>query len=325
MRMSLWLALRARVEQAAEQLDAAADQLFTELDHLDMVERLGHQMFGGTHNPDMAAVLWTIPQARAAARDAYLEYMHAARRCREYLAAVDPDRAGGSVRGLPEPVECGPARGGWQEHGGPDVEPARQPVTDVSRGRTAVYTELGADGLVELTNLDDGIVALRAEMLAAAGHAMRRHGPSVTVAQLEARATRGRDPITGTRTDWETGNQHGSSRHATAFTSREALVFAEAVAWNSPQRAAACAQADTLPIDDEERNHASVSLPARQVFGDDFRRHVHGRTRLGSIKNPQGSQPTVFADSATVTVLYRRERGGAWLPYTCYVNPEDPR
>jgi hypothetical protein len=50
-RVSLWLALRGRVEQAADQLSSAADQLFAELDHLDVVERLGQQVFDGTAWP----------------------------------------------------------------------------------------------------------------------------------------------------------------------------------------------------------------------------------------------------------------------------------
>lgn len=186
----------------------------------------------------------------------------------------------------------------------------------------AVYTELGPDGLTELTNVDDGIVAKRSEMLAAAGHATRRHGPAVAEAQLEARAMRQLDPITRTTTDWEKGTRHRANRHATAFTSRAALVFAEAVVWNSAERAAAFANADRKPVGAQEWKSVWINVPARRVFGDDFREHVHGRTRVGSVANPQGTQPTVFGDDALVKVLYRREPAGHdWLPYTCYIEP----
>lgn len=320
--MSLWQALRARIERAADDYENAMLAVFHELKHLDDVERFAIQEFDSTNNPDMRRCLELIPQGKEEARRALVEYRHAADTARGYLAAVDPDGAGGSVRGLPEPVPVGKFAGGWQEHGGAQVEPTRQPVSDVSRGRMGIYTELGPDGLIELTNMDDGIVGLRMKLMAGAGHATRRHGPDVTVAQLEARAMHKEDPITGTTTDWETGAEHKSSQHATAFTSREALVFAEAVSFGSREVQEARAYSDSLPDGHRFRNLAKAQLPASRVFGTGFRHHVHGRSRTGRAINPTGCVPTQFSNDATIVMMYKRQSPQhEWLPYTCYIKP----
>ncbi|HEY1175526.1 MAG TPA: hypothetical protein VGF17_05165, partial [Phytomonospora sp.] len=191
---------------------------------------------------------------------------------------------------------------------------ARRAETDVSRVRCHVYPEQGPKGLHDLTMRDDGIVALRSGWLDAGGHARRRHGGNVSQGQLGDRATAGKDPANGSGVDWETGRPHSPVRNATAFTSDAALVFAEAAAWNSAEGRAAIAEADATGA-----ARAEVLLPAADVFGPDFRAHVHGRTRIGSRSSPQGVAPTEFPDDTRIVAVYRRDAVDApWVAYTCY-------
>lgn len=59
---------------------------------------------------------------------------------------------------------------------------------------------------------------------------MQRHGEDITTQQLDDRATKGVDPMTGTTDDGikknldGTPKTHNYSKYATKFTSKEALV-----------------------------------------------------------------------------------------------------
>jgi hypothetical protein len=232
--------------------------------------------------------------------------------CRDYLHAVDPDNANGSIRGLEAPQAKGARHGG---HGGPNVPPARQPVTDPSRRRSHVYTEQdGATGLADMQNRDDGIIGARHAWIRCGGHALDRHGGQVTDQKLKDRAQHGKDPMTGDRTDWQNGRLHRYSQHATAFTSDSALVFAEMRIYDSRQ-----AQAKRQRID-PQRNQYTVAVPAAQVLGPDFRDHIRGWSRVGTANNPTGVVPTSFPDNTEFVATYKRLPGAPWGLHTCFPN-----
>ncbi|GLZ78555.1 hypothetical protein Afil01_33620 [Actinorhabdospora filicis] len=309
-----WLEVRATIDAAIEALDGLAA---TTAEYSGDADRIGShidELYGGSNNELPHTARDHTASAADRAGEAATGYRQAAQLCRDYLAAVDPDGAAGSVTGLAVPAAGGPAKGG---HGPAGSPPARQAVSDVSRGRSHVFPEQGPKGLADLTTRDDGIIALRSEWMDAGGHARLRHGGVVTEQQLKDRAMYGKDPVNGSRTDWETGGTHLPVRNATAFTTDSDLVFAEAAVWNSKEGRAV--------IKDAEANgdfRASVRVPASAIFGPDFRQHVRGQTRIGSENNPQGADPTQFTDTASVMAVYRRENENSpWVAYTCYPKP----
>lgn len=306
-----WTDVRTAIDAAIEAFERLAAS--TE-DHSRDADSLGARIatvFDGLGNDLPLTARDHSASAATRAGDSAAGYREAARLCRDYLAAVDPDGAAGSVEGLGAPTPVGPPKGGH----GPTGSPApRQAVTDVSRVRCHVYPEQGPKGLHDLTMRDDGIVALRSGWMDAGGHARRRHGGGVTEEQLKERAEEGKDPANGSGMDWETGRPHTPVRNATAFTSDASLVFAEAAVWNSREGRAAIAEAEAAGLP-----RAEVIVRAADVFGPDFRRHVHGRTRIGSARNPQGVASTVFTDDTRIVTVYRRDDANSpWAAYTCY-------
>ena len=114
-------------------------------------------------------------------------------------------------------------------------------------------------------------------------------------------------------TDWEHGDNHPPTRHATAFSSDAAAVYAEMAVWDYPAGRQTRADADAgggLAFE--------VSVAAKEVFGQSFRDHVRGWTRVGSQSNPAGVQPTEFPDDTVIVALYRHESvQDEWRAYTC--------
>lgn len=237
-----------------------------------------------------------------------------ARLCREYLATVDPDDAAGSIVGLPTPRPAGTTHGGHQVRGGPPVPPARQPLTDESRRRCHVYTEQATAGLNDLHQRQDGLLDWRRRYLDSSGHARLRHGGGVTDAQLRARVEHGIDPITGTVRDWETNDVHRCADHATAFASDADLAWAEMMAADSTT-----GQRQRRRAEDRGGPKYTVTLPASEVFGPQFRDHLRG----WSLQDGQSTQPTAFPDDTIIRTTYRRDSvEKPWHPVTCY--PEFP-
>lgn len=303
-----WLDVRATIDAAIEQLAAATTE------HSTRADEIGSHIatvFDGSNNRLPRDATDHSAAAADHATDGAAGYRHAAQLCRDYLAAVDPGGAAGSVTGLGSPTTVGPAKGG---HGPAGSPPARRALSDVSRERSHVFPEQGPKGLLDLTTRDDGIVAVRSRWMDAGGHARLRHGGVVTEQQLKDRAMYGKDPVNGSTTDWETGRPHRPPRHATAFTSDAAMVFAEARAWDSKDGRAARADA-------EAGGHvmARVEQPAKEVFGPDFRTHIRGQTRVGSPRNPQGAVDTQFSDETRIVTLYlRADTNSPWMAYTNY-------
>ncbi|MGH3712824.1 MAG: hypothetical protein ACRDT4_05100 [Micromonosporaceae bacterium] len=222
---------------------------------------------------------------------------------------------------LPAPQSYGPSRGGFTDDKGV-VPLGRRAVEDVSRRRSNVFTEVGPEGLRDLLDRDDGMIAMRSRWLDAGGHARLRHGGAVTEERLKRRALDGEDPVSGTTMDWEHGGNHRLPRHATAFASDADAVYAEMAIWDNPAGRAARLASDqaTAPLD---QVRYTVRVPATDVFGPGFRDHIRGCTRLGSPNNPQGTTPTVFPDDTVIVAVYQRDSPTSpWRAWTLYPKPQ---
>jgi len=314
-----WLTIRATIKTAITTYQTTATRIAARLQQLDQLQQETTTAHTSSTSPHTHQALTLLHQARTPLMTAHAQLLHAADQATHYLAVVDPDNAAGSINGLPAPTPDGPFHGGCQQQGGPPVPPARQPLTDTSRRRTFVYTEQGPDGLQDLLARDDGIIALRLKWMDAGGHAHLRHGEHITDTQLQHRALYGHDPITTTTTDWEHGKRHKCGRHATAFTSNAALVFAEMYIWNSPQGQQARAAADNPH---KQEKAFSVEIPATDIFGPTFRSYIRGWTRTGTQKAPISVTPTNFGDNTVIKAFYFRDSPSSeWKLYTCYPDP----
>lgn len=306
-----WPEVRSAIDAAIEAFERlAAEASGHSRDSDQLGSRISVALGGSSHELPRKALDHTASAADRAS-EAAMAYRYAAQLCKDYLAAVDPAGAAGSVTGLKPPVAVGAAKGG---HGPTGSPPARVSLTDVSRDRGYVFPEQGPNGLADLVTRDDGIIALRSQWMDAGGHARLRHGGGVTDQQLKDRAMYGKDPVNGSTTDWETGRPHTAVRNATAFTADADLVFAEAHAWNSKagRDARKAAESGGVPF-------FKVESRASEVFGPRFRDHVRGQTRVGSASNPQDAAPTSFGDDTTIRTLYTRaDAQTPWVAYTCY-------
>jgi len=178
----------------------------------------------------------------------------------------------------------------------------------------------------EVENVSDTLAtAQRIAELDKMGHAPVRHGGPdwVTDIQLEERAVKGIDPVSGTVFDafnkFPDGSPklHKVGRHATAFTTDQALLQAEDFARKSVQFqenvAAARANGD-LFVD-------PVELPLVDVFGSDYKSYVRGVSRLGSKQAPTGQVSTDFS-GGTLKAIYRLDHSGRVSLHTLYPNPK---
>ena len=313
-----WLTIRATIKTAITTYQTTATRIAARLQQLDQLQQETTTAHTSSTSPHTHQALALLHQARTPLMTAHAQLLHAADQATHYLAVVDPDNAAGSINGLPAPTPDGPFHGGCQQQGGPPVPPARQPLTDTSR-RTFVYTEQGPDGLQDLLARDDGIIALRLKWMDAGGHAHLRHGGHITDTQLQHRVLHGHDPITTTTTDWEHGKRHKYGRHATAFTSNAALVFAEMYIWNSPQGQQAKAKAEDPK---NPQSWFTVEIPAVDIFGPKFRDHLRGWSLVGTKNNPISAVPTNFGNNTVIKAVYfRRPSKNEWQLYTCYPDP----
>lgn len=306
-----WSRVRAAVDGAAEAFDQLADALKGHVDDADGVKAGIHELFGSSSSALTREAKEQTAVAAMGLSAAAERYKLAAGQCRAYLEWADPGGFGGSVRGLGEPTRFGEPMGGNGPQGCP---PARRPLTDVTEPRMRVFVEQGEHGMADLLDRDDGIIAERLRYLDAGGHGVGRHGEKVTDEQLRARAKDGLDPMNGTTLDWHHGREHKHPRHATAFTSDAALVYAEAAVAHSRAVREAKVEAD-----EDGREYIYVTLPAREIFGADFARHMRGFTRVGGTKRPAGVRPTVFGDTTVIVAQYHRaDPAQPWVPFSCF-------
>lgn len=206
---------------------------------------------------------------------------------------------------LTKPEVAGTTRRGG--HGGADVPPARVPIGDPSRDLVTAFVDAG---YTSPNCLPPGLVAERCFWMDQGGHPVLRHA-EIPHSTLINRVLSGRDPISDSTTDWETGNTHKYGRDATTFTSRAALIFAEARIWESAEATASrnAAGPDGLSF--------KVRVAASDVLGEDFRRHVAGWTLVGTKTNPAGAAPIDFPADTSIIAVYRNSDTG-WNLYTMY-------
>jgi len=211
---------------------------------------------------------------------------------------------------LPETARAEPHGG----HGVDDVPPSRVPIADTSRHLVSAFVDAGYTGP---NCLPQGLVDERSFWMDQAGHATLRHA-EVPDSTLMRRALLGWDPITGT--DRETGREHRYGRDATTFTSRAALVFAEAQVWLSDR-----CQRRQSELRDSSVRKLAVFLPAADIFGPDFTEHIRGWSRRGSKNQPAGCDPIAFPEDTQILAVYKRANKNApWLPYTVFPTREVP-
>jgi hypothetical protein len=152
--------------------------------------------------------------------------------------------------------------------------------------------------------------------LANQGHGPQRHEGDVTPQQLEDRAVKGFDPMTGTTTDGVHGGTHKTGRHATKINTPEDYVKAEEAMRQSKKfdeeaKKAKDAGIDTVVVDD---------VPLKDVLGDDYSKKLTGKTRLGSKNHPTGAEDTDFTDG-TMKAIYKEDGKGGYDLVTMYPEP----
>lgn len=283
--------------------------------HVRQVEELASRATAVARRPRGGELVSTFEGvARQLRRDVVIPLTLAARRNREIAAqlcggsAVSAGSSAGPV--VLDPV--GAAHGG---HGGTSdrpVPPAREPIEDVSRERIEQVLDGGA-GRPE--DLPEALVTLRLQWVDAGGHGALRHtATNADDAAQRDRCTRGHDPITGNRTDWETGRDHKYGRDASAFVTAAALIYAEARLWRTDT--AAQERATT------ERDGAlfcPVKVDASVVLGPRFAEYLRGYERLGSKNHPTGSAAVQFPPDTKIFAVYKRDSTDQpWYLYTIY-------
>jgi len=158
--------------------------------------------------------------------------------------------------------------------------------------------------------------------LAKNGHAVQRHGEAVTPQQLEDRAVKGFDPVTGTTDDAYNKKadgspaEHRTGRHATKFASKEAMVKAAEAVKKNPDHKKELEAAEKAG----DTRFSVETTKLEDALGKDYKKQVAGVSRIGSQKNPTGSQATDFTDG-TVTAVFEKDAKGNWNTLTMYPNP----
>lgn len=153
--------------------------------------------------------------------------------------------------------------------------------------------------------------------LKAQGHGPQRHEGDVTTKQLEERCMKGIDPMTGTTTDGVTSKTHKYSRNATKVNTPEDYVKAEEYLKNSNEYKDKVKYADAIG----KKQVVLEETKLKDIYGDSYSSKVDGRTRIGSAKNPQGSNVTEFSDESKMIGVYRKADDGTWNLLTMYPDP----
>jgi hypothetical protein len=199
----------------------------------------------------------------------------------------------------------------------PNVVTTQQ--TPVTKATTTTAT---TEATATQTNQQQA-VSQKFQELATQGHGPQRHGPAITEQQLDDRAIRGFDPVTGTTDDaynkLPNGNPatHSYGKNATKVTSEEAYVKAEEHIKNSQEFKDAVAAADAAGKD----QIPAITPKLEDIYGPNYRNEVFGKTRTGSAKNPTGSVETDFTDG-TMKGVYRKGIDGNWNLHTMYPEPK---
>lgn len=164
-------------------------------------------------------------------------------------------------------------------------------------------------------------ISKRFQELASQGHGPQRHGPAVTEPQLDDRAIRGFDPVTGTQYDAYnkrpdgTPAIHKTGKTASKVLSEENYVKAESHIKNSQDFKNAIADADAT-----NDPNAVVIIKLEDIYGQNYKNNVFGKTRVGP-KNTGTSVETDFTDG-TMKAVYTKTSSGEWELKTMYPEPK---
>lgn len=152
--------------------------------------------------------------------------------------------------------------------------------------------------------------ASRVDELKVQGHGPQKHEGQVGKAQHDERVLRGADPETGAVEVWRGGPKAGQPKippKSSSFKSNEAYAQAEAKAREHPDFTRGASEAKPeIKVKD---------LSLRDALGDDYLKHVEGRTTIGSA--PGSTRATDFS-GGTVTAIYRRNASGGYDLVTMY-------
>ncbi|GAA1832250.1 hypothetical protein GCM10009714_12000 [Microlunatus capsulatus] len=158
------------------------------------------------------------------------------------------------------------------------------------------------------------------------GHGSKKH-LDVSESEMESRARMGVPRIA------EPGVT-AAPRSITKFTSAEAFVAAEAVAWQSESTQAQrrIVESGYRVLLAQQRNPEEIraylrdndqienTSKASDVLGETWRDHVKGYTVAG-----EGSGPTSFSDDSTIRTYWRLSREGKWYLQSHFPQEDDPR
>ena len=202
----------------------------------------------------------------------------------------------------------------------PDIQPVFPdfPIPSVAVDAPSGEPSPDVDGANGADDVVDPAIQERYDELDQQGHGPARHGPDVTEQQLEDRAVRGIDPMTGTTTDGVHGGTHRYSKDATRVDSIEGFVEAEGIISSSQEFRDEFEEAVNVGDD-----FFSVEVPLEDIFGPDYQDHVTGVTREGTKNNPTGSTPTDFTDGNMQAVYRIDDITGEPELYTMYPKPRD--
>lgn len=192
----------------------------------------------------------------------------------------------------------------------PQLQEMRTALKEAMKGKPP------PDDLSTLTAMKKKLDEVFLADLGKQGHGPARHEGKVTPEQLTKRAVDGKDPMTGTTTDGVHGGTHRYSRHATRFKDPGDYVDADETIRSKPEFTT---EKDSAKKVNDTR--FSVKLTLKEAMGDDYKKMLEGVSRIGSAKNPTGSQPTDF-EGGTLTAVYDILSDGSYALVTMYPNPQ---
>ena len=161
-------------------------------------------------------------------------------------------------------------------------------------------------------------IADRMRKLTAQGHGPQRHEGQVTKQQLEDRAVKGYDPMTGSTTDGVTGATHKYGKNATKINTPEAYVKGETHLRESPEFKT---KADAAKANGDTR-FAVKESKLEDIYGPGYKDNVTGKTRQGSKNNPTGATDTDFTDGTMTGAYVKDPATGQWNLTTMYPEPK---
>lgn len=204
----------------------------------------------------------------------------------------------------------------------PNVTTSQPVITNQVPTKQATTTTVTTEITTAEANQQQAI-SKRFQELASQGHGPQRHGPAVTEPQLDDRAIRGFDPVTGSKNDAYnkfpngTPKEHKAGKDATKIVSEEAYVKAEDYVLKSQEFKDSIAAANAAGKDQAQ----PIQMKLEDIYGSNYKDYVFGKTRVGSAKNPTGSVETDFTDG-TIKAIYRKDGNGNWNLHTMYPEPK---